>query len=101
MKIRKTETTKVETDFEAEAYAEALIANDIPKAISMVQKDIDGGTAVQDVVLLGLIPAFTIVGEKIQNCQTYIPEMMIATRAMSATLDHFKQRLLGQGEAKR
>jgi len=100
-KVRKTETTKVETGLDVEAYAEVLIANDIPKAISMMQKDIDGGTAAQEVVSRGLIPAITIVGERFQNGQIYIPEMMIAARAMSATLDHFKQKLAGQGEAKK
>ena len=100
-KVRKTGTTKVETGLDVEAYAEVLIANDIPKAISMMQKDIDGGTAAQEVVSRGLIPAITIVGERFQNGQIYIPEMMIAARAMSATLDHFKQKLAGQGEAKK
>ena len=100
-KVRKTETTKVETGLDVEAYAKVLIANDIPKAISMMQKDIDGGTAAQDVVSRGLIPAITIVGEQFQNGQIYIPEMMIAARAMSATLDHFKQKLSGKGEAKK
>jgi methanogenic corrinoid protein MtbC1 len=100
-KVRKTGTTKVETGLDVEAYAEALIANDIPKAISMMQQDIDGGTAPQEVVSRGLIPAITIVGEQFQNGQIYIPEMMIAARAMSATLDHFKQKLAGQGEAKK
>ncbi len=100
-KVRKTETTKLTTGLNADAYAEALIANDIPTAISMMQKDIDGGMAAQEVVSRGLIPAITIVGEQFQNGQIYIPEMMIAARAMSATLDHFKQVLAGQGEAKK
>ncbi|MEI7670507.1 MAG: cobalamin-dependent protein [Deltaproteobacteria bacterium] len=100
-KVRKTGTTKVDTGLDAEAYAEALIANDIPKTISMMQQDIDGGTTPQNVVSRGLIPAITIVGEQFQNGQIYIPEMMIAARAMSATLDHFKQKLAGQGEAKK
>ncbi|MCX5818625.1 MAG: cobalamin-dependent protein [Deltaproteobacteria bacterium] len=100
-KVRKTGTTKVETGLDVEAYAETLIANDIPKVISMMQKDIDGGTAPQEVVSRGLIPAITIVGEQFQNGQIYIPEMMIAARAMSATLDYFKQKLAGQGEAKK
>lgn len=100
-KIRKTETTKVETGLDVDAYVEALIANDIPKAIATMQKDIDGGTAPQDVVSLGLVPAITIVGEQFQNGQIYIPEMMIAARAMSATLEHFKEKLAGKGEAKK
>ncbi len=100
-KIRKTETTKMETGLDVDAYVEALIANDIPKAIATMQKDIDDGTAPQDVVSLGLVPAITIVGEQFQNGQIYIPEMMIAARAMSATLEHFKEKLAGKGEAKK
>ncbi|EKD35875.1 MAG: hypothetical protein ACD_75C01741G0001, partial [uncultured bacterium] len=91
----------METGLDAETYAEALIANDIPKAISMMQKDIDGGTAPQDVVSMGLIPAITIVGEKFQNGQIYIPEMMLAARAMSTTLEHFKEKLAGKGETRK
>lgn len=100
-KVRKTGTTKVETGLDVDSFVDALITNDIPKAIALMQKDIDGGTAPQDVVSRGLIPAITIVGEQFQNGQIYIPEMMIAARAMSATLDHFKQKLAGQGEAKK
>jgi uroporphyrinogen decarboxylase len=100
-KVRKTETTKVETGLDVDAYVNALIANDIPKTIALMQKDIDCGTAPQNVVSMGLIPAITIVGEKFQNGQIYIPEMMLAARAMSMTLDHFKEKLTGKGEAKK
>ena len=91
----------METGLDVEAYVDALLENDIPKTISMMQEDIDGGIAPQEVVSKGLIPAITIVGEKFQNGQIYIPEMMIAARAMSATLDHFKEKLAGKGEAKK
>lgn len=100
-KVRKTETTKVETGLDVDTYVDALIANDIQKAIAKMQKDIDGGSAPQDVVSMGLIPAITIVGEKFQNGQIYIPEMMIAARAMSTTLEHFKEKLAGKGETKK
>ncbi len=100
-KVRKTETTKVETGLDVAAYVTALIENDIPKAIAAMQQDIDAGTAPRDVVSMGLIPAITIVGEKFQNGQIYIPEMMLAARAMSATLEHFKEKLAGAGEARK
>ena len=100
-KVRTTETTKVDTGLDVEGYVDALLANDIPKTIAMVQADIDRGVAPQEVVSQGLVPAITIVGEKFQNGQVYIPEMMIAARAMSATLDHFKERLAGKGAAKK
>jgi 5-methyltetrahydrofolate--homocysteine methyltransferase len=100
-KVRKTKTTKVETGLDVDAYVDALLANDIPRVIATMQKDIDGGTAPQEVVSRGLVPAITMVGEQFQNGQIYIPEMMIAARAMSATLDHFKATLAGKGEAKK
>ncbi len=100
-KVRKAETTKVETGLDVEGYVDALLNNDIPKTIAMVQADIDRGVAPQEVVSKGLVPAITIVGEKFQNGQIYIPEMMIAARAMSTTLDKFKEKLAGTGGAQR
>ena len=100
-KVRKAETTKVETGLDVEGYVDALLNNDIPKTIAMVQADIDRGVPPQEVVSKGLVPAITIVGEKFQNGQIYIPEMMIAARAMSTTLDKFKEKLAGTGGAQR
>ena len=42
----------------------------------------------------------TLVGEKFQKGEIYIPEMMIAAKTMSATLDHFKDHLTAKGEKK-
>lgn len=100
-KIRRTESTKLTTGLEVEAYAKALIANDIQKTIYMMKKDIDGGTTAEEVVSRGLIPAITIVGDKFQNGQIYIPEMMMAGRMLSMILDHFKQDLAEKGEMKK
>jgi 5-methyltetrahydrofolate--homocysteine methyltransferase len=47
-----------------------------------------------------MIPAMTVVGEKFQNGEIYIPEMMLAAKAMSETLDHFKDLLSGREEKK-
>ena len=89
-----------ELKLDTKAYAEALLNNDVDRAISMMQSDIDRGIASQEVVSKGLIPAITIVGEKFQNYEIYVPEMMIAARVMSKTLAHFKEKLAGEGEAK-
>lgn len=83
-----------------QAYLEVLLNNDVTKAISLMQTDIDRGIAAQAVVSGGLIPAITIVGEKFQNYEIYVPEMMVAARAMSKTLAHFKDALAGEGKSK-
>jgi len=38
----------------------------------------------------------TVIGEKFQSGDIYIPEMMLAAHAMSAALDHFKDQLAGK-----
>jgi 5-methyltetrahydrofolate--homocysteine methyltransferase len=100
-KVRKTETTKIETGLDVNAYVDAFLSNDIPKAIAAMQEDIDRGIPAGDVVSKGLIPAITMIGEQFQNGSIYIPEMMISARAMSATLDRFKEQLTGKGAAKK
>jgi len=101
-KVRRTvaTATKAQTDFDVGGYTEALIANDTAKVIAMMQGDIDMGAAAKHVVSRGLIPAITVVGEKFQNGQIYIPEMMIAARVMQAALDHFKASLTEKDDAK-
>lgn len=98
-KVRKTETTKLKTGLDVEAYADALVAGDLPRLTAMMSREIETGSAVRDVVSRGLIPAITVAGEQFQNGRIYIPEMMIAARAMSEALDHFKPVLAGAGEA--
>jgi methanogenic corrinoid protein MtbC1 len=99
-KVRKADMGQAETGLDVEGYVDAFIGNDVPKAVALMQADIDRGADAPDVVAKGLVPAITVVGEKFQNGQIYIPEMMIAARAMSLTLDHFKDKLAGKGGAK-
>ncbi len=99
-KLRAAEPAQAETGLDVEGYAGALIDNDISGGIARMQADIDRGISAPDVVAKGLVPAITIVGEKFQNGQIYIPEMMISARAMSLILDRFKEKLAGKDEAK-
>jgi 5-methyltetrahydrofolate--homocysteine methyltransferase len=74
--------------------------NDPAPAIDLFQQALTDGQAAQDIVSHGLIPAMTLIGEKFQKGEIYIPEMIIAAKTMSATLDHFKDHLTGKGEKK-
>ena len=89
-----------EMKLDDKAYADVLLNNDVERAISMMQADINRGISPQDVVSKGLIPAITIVGEKFQKYEIYVPEMLIAGRTMSKTLAHFKEKLVGEGKEK-
>jgi 5-methyltetrahydrofolate--homocysteine methyltransferase len=88
------------TPLDVDAYATHLLGNQASELIELVRQDIDAGTSAPDVVSYGLIPAMTVVGEKFQSGQIYIPEMMLAARVMSAVLDHFKDQLAGKKEKK-
>lgn len=84
-----------ETSLDVEAYTRALLKSDVAQATSLFQKDLDGGAAAQDIINGGLIPAMTSIGDKFQSGEIYIPEMMLAARAMSAVIDNFKELITG------
>jgi 5-methyltetrahydrofolate--homocysteine methyltransferase len=47
-----------------------------------------------------MIPAMRIIGEKFQNGDIYIPEMMFSAKAMSETLSHFKDQIVVKSDEK-
>jgi corrinoid protein of di/trimethylamine methyltransferase len=96
----KKEKEGVSTERDVDAYVDALRTNDVSKAIELFQKDMDSGVSADEVVSKGMIPAMTVVGEKFQDGEIYIPEMMLAANAMSETLSHFKDELVEKGDRK-
>jgi corrinoid protein of di/trimethylamine methyltransferase len=93
-KPRPKETLHVAAEMELETYVSALLDSDIPRLIDLVQKNIDSGVNPSEVVEKGMIPAMTIIGKQFQGGQIYIPEMMLAAKAMSDTLAHFKNKIV-------
>ncbi len=81
-------------------YVSALLGKGPSLVVEMVQKSLETGANLTDIVNNGLIPAMAIIGEKYQAGEIYIPEMMIAARSMSETLLHFKNELMEKGEQK-
>jgi uroporphyrinogen decarboxylase len=96
----KQAVSREATGLNVDAYVTALLSNDASQVSDLIQKDTDAGVAASDVVGQGMIPAMTLVGEKFQNGEIYIPEMMIAAKAMSDTLAAFKDQLVEKGEEK-
>jgi len=96
----KREAKTVVTELNVAGYLSALLSNKPEAVIDRMQSDIDGGLAAADIVSNGMIPAMTAIGEKFQNGEIYIPEMMIAAKTMSDTLTHFKGELMEKEEQK-
>jgi 5-methyltetrahydrofolate--homocysteine methyltransferase len=68
------------------ALKEAVIEGNAAMVKQLTQAALDEGNAPQDVLDSALIPAMDVVGEKFSAREFYIPEMLIAARAMQAGL---------------
>jgi len=59
------------------------------------------GVDAKDIMVLGLIPAMAVVGEKYGSGEFFLPQMMIAARAMSDALEFLKPYLAQSNYEKR
>jgi methanogenic corrinoid protein MtbC1 len=96
----RQESSRAATALNLDAYVSGLLANKIDDMAAQFQKDLTAGSDASDIVSNGLIPAMTVIGEKFQSGEIYIPEMMIAANTMSKILEQFKDQLAGREEKK-
>ncbi|UCF92664.1 MAG: corrinoid protein [Desulfobacterales bacterium] len=73
---------------------------DMNTVAELTNQAIADGIAPDDIIQHGLIEAMTIVGDKFKKNEIYVPEMLIAARAMKTALGILKPLMVGQ-EAKR
>jgi len=59
------------------------------------------GVDAKDIMLRGLIPAMAVVGERYSSGEFFLPQMMIAARAMSEALEFLKPHLMNSTYQKR
>jgi 5-methyltetrahydrofolate--homocysteine methyltransferase len=81
-----------------QAIAEAVISGDRDTVSTLVQEAVDKGTAPEDVINEGLIAGMNVVGVKFKANEFYVPEVLIAARAMHAGMDIVKP-LLAESES--
>ena len=58
---------------------------------------LDEGVSPGDLVDLSLVPAMAAVGERFKNNEIFVPEMLIAARAMKESMTVLEPRLLAAG----
>jgi hypothetical protein len=78
---------------------QAVIEGNAAKVKELTQGALDAGDAPQSLLDEALIQAMDVVGEKFANREFFIPEMLIAARAMQAGLGLLKP-LLAAGESR-
>ncbi len=77
--------------------AESLIKGQAPKVKELVQRAVDDGTEPGKILKEGLIAGMNVVGTKFKANEFYIPEVLIAARAMHAGMNILKPCLAKTG----
>lgn len=73
--------------------AENLIQGKASKVKELAQKTVDEGEDVQKILNESLLAGMSVVGYKFKKNEFYVPEVLIATRAMRAGMEVLKPLL--------
>lgn len=72
-----------------------------PKVKELVAQAIDEGISPKQILEEGLLSGMSVIGEKFKNNEVFVPEVLIAARAMNAGVEILKPYLVSEGvEAK-
>ncbi|MCD6359251.1 MAG: corrinoid protein [Armatimonadetes bacterium] len=69
-----------------QALAEAVISGNKDEAVSLTEAAIAEGVNPGEIINDGLIAGMMVVGEKFKNNEFYVPEVLIAARAMQSAM---------------
>ena len=65
----------------------------------MVQQAIDEGIPAETILKEGLVPGMNVIGEKFKNNEVFVPEVLVAARAMNQGAALLKPLLVSEGVA--
>lgn len=77
--------------------SELLQAGRAPKVKKLVQQALDEGVAPQDILENGLLNGMGIIGEKFRNNEVFVPEVLVAARAMNRGIEVLRPYLITAG----
>ena len=80
-----------------EGIANSLIAGKKDDVAALVKAAIDEGVGVGDILNNGLVAGMSVVGRKFKANEFYVPEVLIAARAMHAGMDILQPLLAESG----
>ncbi len=79
------------------ALAEAIIKGDQNTAVEITKAAIDEGTAAKSVLDEGLIAGMDVIGARFKNNEVFVPEVLIAARAMKSAMEFLEPELVKAG----
>jgi len=77
--------------------SELLQQGKVPKVKELVQKALDEGVAPQDILNNGLLGGLDIIGGKFKRNEVFVPQVLIAARAMNAGVEILKPYMMAEG----
>lgn len=83
--------------FDFKAIGEALMACDESSVLELVKKGLNAGVPAKDLLDRGLIAGMDRVGERMEREEMFIPEVLMAAKAMSSAVNLLKP-LLAESE---
>ena len=79
------------------ALSEAVITGDQTRALEITRAAISEGVPPGIILNDGLIAGMNVIGERFKNNEVYIPEVLIAARAMKSALEVLAPKLVEAG----
>ena len=80
-----------------EKCSQALQKGRAKEVVEIVQQAIDEGMGAQDILEKALMPGMNIIGVKFKNNEVFVPEVLIAARAMNMGAALLKPLLIEEG----
>ncbi|MEG1887873.1 MAG: B12-binding domain-containing protein, partial [Oscillospiraceae bacterium] len=77
--------------------SELLQRGKAPMVREQVTKALEDGISAKDILEQGLLSGMGIIGEKFKNNEVFVPEVLIAARAMNAGVEILKPHLAAAG----
>lgn len=75
---------------------ESILAGKLEPAVEVTHQVIEEGLNIQDVINDYMIKAMEEIGDRFQNQKAFVPELLMAARAMKGSLDLLKPHLQGE-----
>lgn len=67
------------------------------EVVSLIEKGIAEGESAQDILNNGLLAGMNILGEKFKNHQAFVPEVLVAARALNNGTALLREQLISEG----
>ena len=78
------------------ALRQSVIDGDAVQSATLAQQALDDGVPPLDTIEIGLVPGLSYVGEQFGEGELFLPDMMLAARAMQKAMDILEPELQAQ-----